>query len=175
MATQTLTDQSSNTTEGFEGVPDFPGDVAIAPLLRLSLEKLQQKDEAEIERFIRACEDLGFFYLDLSGPGKQLLDGASKLFQVGEALFDLPVEEKQKYDFMNQNSYFGYKGFGANIVDREGNKDRNEFYNVGWIDAAPHSGTFAVCHLDSCSFSLADATQQERCFANLPDRSPRMI
>ncbi|KAK4940873.1 hypothetical protein LTR10_019145 [Elasticomyces elasticus] len=35
---------------------------------------------------------------------------------------------------MHKNSYFGYKGFGANVVDRKGNLDRNEFYNVSKDD-----------------------------------------
>ena len=47
-----------------------------------------------------------------------------------EEFFQLPVEEKARYDFMEQGSYFGYKGYGAGIVDKEGNRDRNEFYNV---------------------------------------------
>jgi len=88
----------------------------------------------EVNRFVRACEDLGFFYLDLSGPGDSLLADADQLFKTGEELFDLPLEEKKKYDFMHKNSYFGYKGFGANVVDRKGNLDRNEFYNVSKDD-----------------------------------------
>ena len=47
-----------------------------------------------------------------------------------EEFFQLPVEEKVRDDFMEQGSYFGYKGYGAGIVDKEGNRDRNEFYNV---------------------------------------------
>ena len=74
----------------------------------------------------------GFFYLDLSGCelGENLQVQADQLFDVGEKLFELPVEEKKKYDFSGENSYFGYKGMGTNVVDRKGNLDRNEFYNV---------------------------------------------
>ena len=45
-------------------------------------------------------------------------------------MFDLPVQEKVKYDLKNQGSYFGYKGYGQGVIDAEGTKDRNEFYNV---------------------------------------------
>lgn len=67
---------------------------------------------------------------DIQIDGNSLLHDASQLFRVGEELFDLPLEEKQKYDFANQGSYFGYKGYGSGIIDEKGTKDRNEFYNV---------------------------------------------
>jgi isopenicillin N synthase-like dioxygenase len=117
-----------NTTA--QAIPPFPDDVPTAPLLRISLEKLLRRDTTELEHFVRACEDLGFFYLDLTGPGDALLADADKLFGVGEELFDLPLDEKNKYDFSSQKSYFGYKAQGAAVVDRKGNIDRNEFYNV---------------------------------------------
>lgn len=123
MATTTIT-----TTA--QAHPPFPEDVPTAPLLRISLDKLLQRDTIELERFVRACEDLGFFYLDLTGPGDSLLAEADKLFGVGQELFDLPLEEKAKYDFSAQKSYFGYKAQGAAVIDRKGNVDRNEFYNV---------------------------------------------
>ena len=40
------------------------------------------------------------------------------------------MEEKVRHDFTEQGSYFGYKGYGAGIVGKGGNRDRNEFYNV---------------------------------------------
>ncbi|KAK5947565.1 hypothetical protein PMZ80_001718 [Knufia obscura] len=140
MATETIT-QTNNihlnghaNANGTSSLPPFPDDVPTAPLLALSLAKLQNNDPEEINRLIRACEDLGFFYLDLQGPGDGILDDADKLFKVGEELYDLPLEEKQKYDFMHKNSYFGYKGFGANVVDKTGRTDRNEFYNISKDD-----------------------------------------
>ncbi|KAL1627923.1 hypothetical protein SLS54_002190 [Diplodia seriata] len=62
--------------------------------------------------------------------GEQLLEDADTLFEVQKGFFELPVEEKEKYDFSEQGSYFGYKGYGAGIIDKDGTKDRNEFYNV---------------------------------------------
>lgn len=117
-------------TSHAQAAPPFPDDVPTAPLLRISLSKILQRDKIELERFNRACEDLGFFYLDLTGPGNVLLRDADKLFDIGEELFDLPLEEKAKYDFSAKKSYFGYKAQGAAVVDKKGNVDRNEFYNV---------------------------------------------
>ncbi|KIW99913.1 uncharacterized protein Z518_10841 [Rhinocladiella mackenziei CBS 650.93] len=134
MATQVIPEALMAPAQEFDNAPPFPSDVPTAPLLRLSLAKLIERDEQEVHRFIRACEDLGFFYLDLTGPGDSLLADADRLFKVGVELFDLPLEEKKKYDFAHQKSYFGYKGFGANVVDRYGNLDRNEFYNVSKDD-----------------------------------------
>jgi hypothetical protein len=121
---------ATNTFTATAQAPPFPDDVPIAPLLRISLEKLLQHDEIEVKRFVRACEDLGFFYMDLTGPGDSLLAQADQLFGIGEELFDLPFEEKAKYDFSAQKSYFGYKAQGAAVIDRKGNVDRNEFYNA---------------------------------------------
>ncbi|OJD10578.1 hypothetical protein ACJ73_09751 [Blastomyces percursus] len=114
--------------KNFAGIPPFADDVPCAPLLRLSLEKLLSEDEAEVQRFYSACKDLGFFYLDLRGTA--ILADADQLFGIGEQLFELDIDEKRRYDFSKQNSYFGYKETGAAVVDREGNPDRNEFYNV---------------------------------------------
>ena len=128
MATQTIQTEGN----GFAGLPPFPDNVQTAPLLRLSLGKLLSGDEAELKRLFETCKDIGFFYLHLedSETGSSLLKDADDLFQVGEKLFDLDLEEKEKYDFSQQKSYFGYKGHGASLVDRNGNRDRNEFYNV---------------------------------------------
>jgi len=114
----------------FPDLPPFPNDVPTAPLLRLSLRKLIDQDQQEVDRLWRACCDLGFFYLDLRGgtPSKRdsfredgdgeingdgLLQNAEKLFHLGDEVFDLPDEEKLKYDFKDRGSYFGYKGLGS--------------------------------------------------------------
>ncbi|KAL4968705.1 putative oxidoreductase, 2OG-Fe(II) oxygenase family [Aspergillus stella-maris] len=120
----------------FPGLPPFPDHVPTAPLLRLSLKDLLAEDQTEIERLSKACEEIGFFYLDLRDAGSftKILDYADELFEIGAGLFELPLEEKQKYDFSSQKSYFGYKAQGAAVVDRQGNLDRNEFYNVSKDD-----------------------------------------
>ena len=123
--------------QSFPDLPPFPTDIPTAPLLRLSLASLISHDSTELSRFTSACESLGFFYLDLTThpTGTAILSDADQLFSVGEALFDLPVEEKIKYDFSKtHNSYFGYKGYGSNVIDKAGNLDRNEFYNVSKDD-----------------------------------------
>jgi hypothetical protein len=126
----------SPVRETFPDLPAFPNNVPTAPLLRVSLEKLLHHDEEEQERCWKACCDLGFFYLDLRTSSGQSIDGdallqdADRLFEVMKGFYDLDVEEKVKYDFKDQGSYFGYKGYGEGVIDKEGTRDRNEFYNV---------------------------------------------
>lgn len=110
--------------------PPFPENVPTAPLLQISMSKLVNREPGEVQRFVQACKNLGFFYLDLRGSGDEILSQSCRLFDVGAELFDLPLEEKLKYNFASQNSYFGYKHLGAAVADKHGRLDRNEFYNV---------------------------------------------
>ncbi|MCJ1383935.1 hypothetical protein MMC17_007049 [Xylographa soralifera] len=121
---------------GFSSIPPFPDDVSCAPLLKLSFKKLLGGDAGESNRLFEASKQLGFFYLDLcdSLEGDSILKDVDKLFKVGEQFFDLDVAEKQKYDISGDKSYFGYKGYGKAIIDKEGTPDRNEFYNVSKDD-----------------------------------------
>ncbi|MCJ1286104.1 hypothetical protein MMC26_005447 [Xylographa opegraphella] len=138
MLTETITAPALLTgLRGFSNIPPFPNDVPCAPLLKLSFKKLLDGDVEESKRLFEASKQLGFFYLDLrdSHEGDSILDDVDRLFKVGEQLFNLDVEEKQKYDFSGEKSYFGYKGYGKAIIDKEGTLDRNEFYNVSF--AAP--------------------------------------
>lgn len=88
----------------------FPDNVPTAPMLRISLKRLPNNDQDESSLFFTAYKDLGFF---LPRPrwhrprSIHILEDADKLFHVGKQLDDLPVEEKQKYDFSAQKSYFG--------------------------------------------------------------------
>jgi hypothetical protein len=116
----------------FPNIPPFPTHVPTAPLLRLSLSALRAHDAAESARLFSVSKALGFFYLDLRNDpqGSQILSEADDLFKLGEEVFELGREELSKYDYSEQGSYFGYKGFGRAFVDEKGSLDRNEFYNV---------------------------------------------
>jgi hypothetical protein len=183
----------------FLDLPPFPEDIPTAPLLRISLSKLTQGNQEEINKLWEACCELGFFYLDLRGAstnlgstpkhspvndptekvfedvgradsatghdrhnaqtkdenvrefevdvdGERLLQNAEDLFKIGKSVFDLPVEEKVKYDLKDQGSYYGYKGLGQGVIDAEGTKDRNEFYNVRDI----HLGRSKTANAHNC-------------------------
>lgn len=124
------------TTESFPNIPEFPDTVPTAPLLRLSFKDLVNGDVNESDKLFKVCKELGFFYLDLRGieEGESILKDADALFQVSEQFFNLDVDEKLKYDFSAKGTYFGYKRLGANYVDKVGNLDRHEFYNIAKDD-----------------------------------------
>lgn len=132
MSTTTETETvTSPPTASFPDIAPFPTSIPTAPLLRLSLSALRS-DPAESARLFQACKDLGFFYLDLQGDelGQELLRESDALFRLSRKLFDIGRDDLQKYDYSEQGSYYGYKGFGKGVVDRKGTLDRNEFYNV---------------------------------------------
>jgi hypothetical protein len=116
---------SSPVRDTFLDLPAFPENVPTAPLLRICLEKLLNHDKEEQERCWKACSDLGFFYLDLRTSNGQSIDGdallqdADRLFEVMKGFYDLDLQEKVKY-----------KGYGEGVIDKDGTRDRNEFYNV---------------------------------------------
>lgn len=68
-----------------EIIPLSSVDVPTAPLLCLSLKKLQEWDTEESKSLFRASKELGFFYLDLgdSPEGSSILHQAEQLFQIG--------------------------------------------------------------------------------------------
>jgi hypothetical protein len=142
----------SPSRDTFSDLPLFPDNVSTAPLFRISLEKLLNHDNEEHDQCWKACCDLGFFYLDLRTSDEQSIDGnallqdADRLFEVMKGFYDLDVQEKVKYDFKDQGSYFGYKGYGEGVMDKDGTRDRNEFYNVRFI----HLTTLAKCFPDMC-------------------------
>jgi len=131
------------------GLPPFPKAVPTLPLLQISLKKLLGHDYEEIKRLIDACEDNGFFYLDVQDAGSHssILDDVDKLFTIGEEFFALSFEEKKKYDFSATTPYFGYKRQGSSVIDGTGKRDRNESYNV--LHHAPFSSFW--CQADSSS------------------------
>ena len=138
---------TNNMNSNIKDIPPFPADIPTAPLHRLSLSKLLTHDPPEVQRLMRASEQIGFFYLDLqdSEHGRGLLDDADALFGVGEELFALDLHEKERFDFSSQGSYFGYKGLGKGAVDKEGGLDRNEFFNV--FPPSPYIQTCMECIL----------------------------
>ncbi|EED22981.1 oxidoreductase, 2OG-Fe(II) oxygenase family, putative [Talaromyces stipitatus ATCC 10500] len=122
--------------ENLDSLPPFPDDVPTILLDRLSLTKLLRYDSDEYRKFCRACENIGFFYLDLrnEGQGDSILSDADELFKISEQLFALDFEEKSKYDHSKKRSYYGYKPLGAGQVDEKGNLDSVEFYNIAKDD-----------------------------------------
>ncbi|KAI9844815.1 MAG: hypothetical protein M1837_005233 [Sclerophora amabilis] len=130
--------------EDFPGLPPFPKDVKTFPVPILSWGKLLAEDKIESERMFEACKDQGVFQLNLGDTpkGRDLLADVDDVFSVSKDLFNVDVEEKERYK-MSAKTTFGYKGVGKIVIDDKGTPDRNEFFAIskdemfGNTDAAP--------------------------------------
>lgn len=114
-------------------LPPFPDGLPLAPIARISQEKLLKNDAEEAERVLEACRTHGFFYLDLTDndDGQNLLKESEDLLRLAYRAFDSPAEEKQKFALVKGVSLFGYKENGTiKLTDPEKRPDTTEFFNV---------------------------------------------
>ncbi|MCJ1269514.1 hypothetical protein MMC22_009406 [Lobaria immixta] len=121
--------------QDFPGLPPFPTDVESINLPILDWGKLLARDESESEGLFAACKDHGMFQLDLKNTetGPLLLEDVDRLFSFTKDLFEVSLEEKEKYK-MSAKTMFGYKGVGKLVIDDEGTPDRNEFFSISKDD-----------------------------------------
>lgn len=110
--------------------PPFATDINTAPLVSLSLAKLQSHDPQESTAFFKACKTLGFFYLDCSSSalGESLVEEAEQLLRVQKEFFARPEGEREEFAREKIDAFFGYR-YGV-VKAGEGEGRRNETYNV---------------------------------------------
>ncbi|KAF2716389.1 hypothetical protein K431DRAFT_323856 [Polychaeton citri CBS 116435] len=103
-------------------LPPFRDDVPTVSLLRVSLRKLVQKDETEVEGIATSMLRYRTFLLGFKICScEALLNDAGRLFSLGEAIFAVP-------------SYLGYNAMSARFIDGHGRKYRKEFFNTSKDD-----------------------------------------
>ena len=112
--------------------PAFPDDITTAPLISISLARLEAGDEFESKALFEACKNLGFFYMELEGSslGGRIGDGAEKLHQIQQKFFKRPNEEKEIYAREKIDPFFGYRIAPLKEKYDDGTPKRNETYNV---------------------------------------------
>lgn len=110
--------------------PPFPEEVKTAPLVSISLAKLEANDAAESLAFFKASKELGFFYLNMEGSplGEKIVALSEQLNQVQKEFHNLPNEEKEQYLREKLDPFFGYRILGESTED--GVTKRDENYNV---------------------------------------------
>ena len=98
------------TAKYFNKYPPFPDHVPVAHLPRLSLQKLEAKDQVESERLFQACQDMGFFSVDLrgTGEGEAMLKDAERVYDLNEKVFETDQEELMRHAFKPPGCLFGY-------------------------------------------------------------------
>lgn len=112
--------------------PPFPDGIKTAPLVSLSLDKLEKGDENESKAFFEAAQNLGFFYLQLQGSdlGEKLVKEAEQLNDLQKQFYQRPQEEREEFAREKIDDFFGYRQAKLDITDENGNERRNETYNV---------------------------------------------
>ncbi|KAJ7265313.1 hypothetical protein C8J57DRAFT_1450644 [Mycena rebaudengoi] len=112
--------------------PPLPSDIPTAPLVSISLAKLESGDEEESNAFFGACKNLGFFYMNTEGSelGNNLIFEAEQLHEVQQEFFKRPNEEKEEYARETIDPFFGYRHGELKIKDQDGRPKRNETYNM---------------------------------------------
>ncbi|KAK4201255.1 hypothetical protein QBC40DRAFT_324733 [Triangularia verruculosa] len=117
--------------------PTFPPNLPLAPLTVISYTKLLANDVIESSNLLSACQNQGFFHLDLSSSstGASLLSQSSQLYTLARSLFALPLETKQQFALQKGVSLFGYKPAGTvKATDPTHHPDSTEFFNIGKDD-----------------------------------------
>ena len=84
-------------------LPPFPPDMPTADIATVAYDKLIAGDETQAQAIYDAATGYGFFYLS----GHDI--DASSMFGLADKVFDLPLNEKLKYDMGTTGHYFGYK------------------------------------------------------------------
>jgi isopenicillin N synthase-like dioxygenase len=95
--------------KSFQAQPPFPDDIPTASMSTISLASLNSGDEAAARGLLTACQELGFFLLDLNGDtlGSKLMEDIDQLFLVGKEVMNLPWPVKEQYLHDAPRSFLG--------------------------------------------------------------------
>ena len=112
--------------------PPFPDNITTAPLVSISLSKLEDGDEAESEAFYDACKSLGFFYLQLEGSelGESIVHEAEQLNRIMKEFYARPEEEREDYLREKIDAFFGYRRSELKVKKDDGSTQYHMLYNV---------------------------------------------
>ncbi|BEJ12996.1 hypothetical protein CspHIS471_0301700 [Cutaneotrichosporon sp. HIS471] len=113
-------------------LPPFPVDIPTAPLVSVSLAGLEARNPATQQALWDACQDLGFFYLDMFGSevGERIVSQAEAINAVQNKFWALGNEELDKYGRDKVHEFFAYRYGEPGEVDGNGVKLRNQNYNI---------------------------------------------
>ncbi|KAI9691101.1 MAG: hypothetical protein M1822_008721 [Bathelium mastoideum] len=105
-------------------VPPFPSDVPTATIPVISYHGLASSSPEALQAMLSATQGIGFFFLS-----DHPID-SDFMFDLATSVFELPLDEKMKYEMGQHGRYIGYKKQGSSVVDAKGTEDANEFYNI---------------------------------------------
>jgi hypothetical protein len=136
--------------------PPFPEGLTTAPLVSISLSKLEADDAAESHAFFKASKELGFFYLSMEGSalGEKLVSQAEQLHLVQKEFHSLPNHEKDKFAREKLDPFFGYRILGKREME-DGTIQRDENYNVNRLIPSLLSSLITDCHSRCARMTLS--------------------
>jgi isopenicillin N synthase-like dioxygenase len=100
------------TIKYFNQCPLFPSEVPTVPLPKVSLEELQNGSEKEGQLLFQACQEWGFFLLNLerTSQGSELLENAEKMFDLTNETYNLDQSVLDSYAYKPPHDLTGYDG-----------------------------------------------------------------
>ncbi|KAJ5810616.1 oxidoreductase 2OG-Fe(II) oxygenase family [Penicillium pulvis] len=123
------------TVKYFDQCPPFPSGVRTVPLPKVSFEELQNGSEKESQLLFQACQEWGFFLLNLqpSRKGNELLGNAEQMFDLTNETYDLDQSVLDSYAYKPPHDLMGYKRMGQLKTD-DGKMDCMELYSINQDD-----------------------------------------
>ncbi|KAI9644680.1 hypothetical protein NHQ30_006704 [Ciborinia camelliae] len=126
----------------FKQWPEFPSNVPIANIPRISFEGLQNNDANESAKLFDACKNHGHFLLDLRGSnnGETLSKEAGLMMDIGRETLNLDRNTLNKFMFKPPKRMAGYKP-SRTLQTADGRIDSVEFFAMSQDDAVgnkPH-------------------------------------
>lgn len=95
----------------------------------LDLEKLDQRDPAELDKLLRAVRDVGFLTVSNTGLDSHRI---RQVIDTYRAFFHLPETEKSKVDMAATGSNRGWGASQSEQVDPQANPDFKEVFDCGY-------------------------------------------
>lgn len=76
--------------------------VPVYPMETIDFSLLLSQEPAEVERLVRCCETLGYFYLDLQNiDGRRILEDRLATLDLMYRFFDAPLEAKNEFGLIS--------------------------------------------------------------------------
>ncbi|KAB8225744.1 oxidoreductase [Aspergillus novoparasiticus] len=122
------------TSKLFEQCPPFPSGLPLVALTKVSLSALESNCAAEAQKLLSACQEWGFFLLDLEGS-----DEGTAMLQCAEDMFDLTADlSAMDYETLNRYhhkppDFTRYKRIGTTKTE-PGKFDHIHVYSIAQDD-----------------------------------------
>ncbi|KAE8404938.1 oxidoreductase [Aspergillus pseudonomiae] len=122
------------TPKLFAQCPPFPPDLPVVPLTKVSLSALERNCPAEAQKLLSACQEWGFFLLDMRGSdqGTAMMQDAEEMFDLTADLSEMDYEALNRYHHKPPD-FTRYKSLGTTKTE-PGKFDHIHVYSLAQDD-----------------------------------------